>query len=270
MTSTLVAAEIPSSILEVWPAIHREAEHASAQEPGLASFYYGSILNHATFQDAITFTLANLLSGPDLSAMLIREVCQQALVDTPSIEIQMLRDIKAWFDRDAACDQYMIPMLHFKGFHALQSYRISHWLWGQNRESLALFFQNRISERFGVDIHPGAKIGSGIMIDHATGVVIGETSIVHDDVSFLHSITLGGSGSEQGKRHPTIHHGVLMGAGCKILGPVDVGESAKVAAGSVVIESVPAHVTVAGVPAKIVGDNRNSKPAESMDHCLPD
>ena len=189
------------------------------------------------------------------------------------IETQMLRDISAWYERDAACDEYMIPLLHFKGFHALQAYRISHWLWRQGRQSLALFFQNRISEGFGVDIHPAAVIGSGIMIDHATGVVIGETSVVHDDVSMLHSITLGGSGCEIGKRHPTIGRGVLMGAGSKILGPVEIGASVKVAAGSVVLESVPAQVTVAGVPAKIVADNRQQagqpRPAESMDQGLP-
>ncbi len=267
------ATEIPPGLTCVWPSIRNEAERASASEPALASFYYGAILNHASFQDAITYTLAHLLAGPDLSSMLVREVCQQALHDTPMIEVQMLRDINAWYERDAACDQYMIPLLHFKGFHALQAYRISHWLWRQERQSLALFFQNRISERFSVDIHPAAELGSGIMIDHATGVVIGETSVVHDDVSMLHSITLGGSGCDAGKRHPTIGRGVLMGAGCKILGPVDVGASVKVAAGSVVIESVPAQVTVAGVPAKIVADGRQqggqARPAESMDHGLP-
>ncbi|BFM06080.1 serine O-acetyltransferase [Halioxenophilus aromaticivorans] len=263
------ATEIPPTLTRIWPSIRCEAEVSSAAEPSLASFYYGAILNHSSFQDAITYTLANLLAGPDLSVMLVREVCQQALADNPLIETQMLRDINAWYERDAACDQYMIPLLHFKGYHALQSYRISHWLWQQGRQSLALFFQNRISERFSVDIHPAAVIGSGIMIDHATGVVIGETSIVHDDVSMLHSITLGGSGCEVGKRHPTIGRGVLMGAGCKILGPVDIGSRVKVAAGSVVIADVPAQVTVAGVPAKIVADSRNARPAESMDHRLP-
>jgi len=269
MTS-VATTEIHQNLEEIWPGIRREAQQASAEEPGLASYYYCSILNHTTFQDAITYTLAHLLSGPDLSAMLVREVCQQALQDKPVIEMQMLRDIRAWFDRDAACDQYMMPLLHFKGFHALQSYRISHWLWLQGREPLALFFQNRISERFSVDIHPNAQLGSGIMIDHATGVVIGETSIVHDDVSMLHSVTLGGSGCDTGKRHPTIYRGVMMGAGCKILGNVEIGESAKVAAGSVVIESVPAQVTVAGVPAKIVGIGNRGKPSEVMDQQLPE
>lgn len=270
MNSLVGGTNVPAYLQQVWPAIRHEAERASAQEPSLASFYYGTILNHASFQDAITFALANLLSGPDLSSMLIREVCQQALSNSPNIETHMLRDINAWYDRDAACDQYMIPLLHFKGFHALQSYRISHWLWNEGRQPLALFFQNRISERFSVDIHPAAEIGSGVMIDHATGVVIGETSIVHDDVSMLHSITLGGSGCGPDKRHPTVGRGVLMGAGCKILGPVEIGADVKVAAGSVVIESVPPKVTVAGVPAKVVSGSRNASPAETMDHRLPD
>ncbi|WP_317931845.1 serine O-acetyltransferase [Halioxenophilus sp. WMMB6] len=270
MNSFSPTIQAPNHLLAIWPGIRAEARQASIAEPGLASFYYCTILNHASFQDAITYTLASLLAGPDLSAMLVREVCQEALAEQPGLEVQMLRDIYAWYDRDAACDQYMVPLLHFKGFHALQSHRISHWLWQQGREALALFFQNRISERFGVDIHPAAQMGSGIMIDHATGVVIGETAIVHDDVSMLHSITLGGSGCQSVKRHPTIHKGVLMGAGCKILGNVDVGENAKVAAGSVVIEAVPSGVTVAGVPAKIVGRGRTTKPAESMDQCLPD
>ena len=270
MTQLNTPVSIPQKLAGIWPQIQLEAKASSDSEPGLASYYYCTILNHASFQDAMTYTLASLLSGPDLSAMLVREVCEQALADQPLIEMQMLRDVCAWFDRDAACDQYMIPMLHFKGFHALQSYRIGHWLWQQNRHSLSYFFQNRISERFGVDIHPAAQLGAGIMIDHATGVVIGETSIVHDDVSLLHSITLGGSGCNSCKRHPTIHRGVLMGAGAKILGNIEVGENAKVAAGSMVIESVPPRVTVAGVPAQIVGSSRSTNPAESMDHQLPD
>ncbi len=261
---------MPEQLSHIWPAIREEARIASGNEPGLASYYYCTILNHASFQNAITYTLASLLSGPDLSAMLVREVCEQALTDCPSIEWQMLRDLHAWFERDAACDQYTMPLLHFKGFHALQSYRIGHWLWGQGRQALALFFQNRISERFGVDIHPAAVLGAGIMIDHATGVVIGETSVVHDDVSMLHSITLGGSGCDSFKRHPTVHRGVLLGAGCKILGNLEIGENAKVAAGSMVIESVPPRVTVAGVPAKIVGSSRSNRPSASMDQQLPE
>lgn len=269
--TTVVPANgaLPEHLSTVWQSIRAEAEVAAAEEPGLASFYYCSILNHSSFADAITYTLAGLLECPDLSSMLVREVCQQAMAEKPVLEMQMLRDIHAWVDRDAACDQYMIPLLYFKGFHALQSYRVSHWLWQENRKPLALFFQNRISELFSVDIHPGATIGSGIMIDHATGVVIGETSIIHDDVSMLHSITLGGSGCDPVKRHPTIHRGVMLGAGCKILGNIEVGKDAKVAAGSMVIENVFAGVTVAGVPAVPVGAGRNQRPAESMDQRLP-
>jgi serine O-acetyltransferase len=158
------------------------------------------------------------------------------------------------------------PFLYFKGFHALQTHRIGHWLWNHGRESLALFFQNQMSVEFGVDIHPAARLGHGIMLDHATGVVIGETAVVGNNVSILQSVTLGGTGKDEGDRHPKIGDGVLISAGAKILGNIRVGDGAKVGAGSVVLENVPAHTTVAGVPARIVGRPSSDQPALEMDH----
>lgn len=256
-------------VATLWPQIMLEAQAAGRAEPSLASYYYTTILNHSSFAKAISYVLASLLAGPELAAMQAREVIERAMGADPGIERSILEDIQAWYDRDAACDKLMIPLLNFKGFHALQIYRVAHWLWNNGREQLALFLQNRVAELFGIDIHPGARIGCGIMIDHATGVVIGETAVVEDDVSMLHNVTLGGSGADSGKRHPTIRRGVLLGAGAKVLGDIEVGERAKVAAGSLVIESVPAGVTVAGVPARIVGRGKTSVPAMTMDQNLP-
>lgn len=263
----LRAQQKPDHLIHLWETIRAEAKQMSLIEPELGSHYHCTVLKHDKFNHSITYILAGLLESTDLPAMLVREVCEQALSSDPSIEISMLEDIKACVDRDAACDTYITPLLHYKGFHALQSYRIAHWLWKEGRKPLALFFQNRISEMFAVDIHPAALIGSGIMFDHATGIVIGETAIIEDNVSMLHCVTLGGSGCGRGKRHPTIRQGVMVGAGSKILGDVVVGECAKVAAGSLVKMSVPAYTTVAGVPAKIVGKSQKTQqaPSQSMD-----
>lgn len=181
----------------------------------------------------------------------------------------MRADIRAITERDPAATRFSEPLLYFKGFHALQTHRVAHWLWSEGRRELALFLQSRASEVFGVDIHPAARIGKGILVDHATGVVVGETAVVEDNVSILHEVTLGGTGKDCGDRHPKVRHGVLIGAGAKILGNVEVGEGAKIGAGSVVLEDVPAHATVAGVPAKVVGIAEGDEPARTMDHRLP-
>ncbi len=252
----------------IWQAILEEAQQASLDEPVLASFYHSSILNHPNFEAAISFHLANKLDSQAVPAMLIRQVFEEALREAPKIVEAMRGDIQAYKERDPACDKFTMPFLYFKGFHALQSHRISHWLWQRDRKPLALYFQNQISEIFGVDIHPGARIGSGIMIDHATGVVVGETAVIEDNVSLLHSVTLGGSGCQSGDRHPKIRRGVLISAGAKILGNIEVGEGAKIGAGSVVLEPVAAHTTVAGVPARLVGAPKVAQPALDMDHQL--
>lgn len=256
--------------VDVWQEIRTEAQQASATEPVLASYYHASILNHHSFSAAISFHLANKLDSQALPAMMLREVFEEAMRGDAAIEVAMRADIRAHRERDPACKYFFMPFLFFKGYHALQSWRIAHWLWSQGRNALALYFQNQISQAFDVDIHPGARIGKGIMIDHATGVVIGETAVVEDDVSMLHSVTLGGSGCVKTDRHPKIRRGVLIGVGAKILGNIEVGEGAKIGAGSVVLEPVAAHTTVAGVPAKLVGRPKGESPALDMDHHLSD
>jgi len=246
-----------------WQTIQSQAYQASQDEPALASFYYAHVINHKSLCSSLSFTLAESLGNAIVPASLLRDVIQNALEDDDTIIERVVKDLKAVFDRDPACNTYLMPLLFFKGFQALQCYRIAHYLWQSGRESLAFYFQSLMSESLHVDIHPAAVIGCGVMIDHATGIVIGETAVVGDDVSILHSVTLGGSGCSEGKRHPTIASGVLIAAGSKVLGNVNVGEGAKIAAGSVVTVDVEAHTTVAGVPAKVV--NRGLKGAPALD-----
>ncbi|MBX2807308.1 MAG: serine O-acetyltransferase [Cellvibrionaceae bacterium] len=248
----------------IWQMIRKTtAEHAE-QEPVLASFLHATILNHNTLEDALSFHLANKLGSPTASALLIREMIESALKESPDIGIAARADIVATYERDSACDCLSTPLLFYKGFHALQAYRVAHWLWNNNRKPLALFFQNHISTAFSVDIHPATRIGKGIMLDHATGIVIGETAVVEDNVSIMQSVTLGGTGKESGDRHPKIRQGVLIGPGTKILGNIEVGEGTHISACSVVLKSVPAHKVVAGVPAKIIGDSVVAQPALDM------
>jgi serine O-acetyltransferase len=254
----------------LWEAIRREVSQQARDEPILASFLHATILNHDTLEDALSFHLAGKLESPSLPAMLIREVMDQAIQEAPDIRLAVAADIRAVRQRDPAARGLADPLLYFKGFHALQSHRVAHWLWTHGRPSLALFFQNRISEVFGADIHPAARIGKGILIDHGTSLVVGETAVIEDNVSMLHEVTLGGTGKQTGDRHPKVRHGVLIGAGAKILGNIEIGEGAKVGAGSVVLHPVPPHCTVAGVPAKVVGRPKEAEPALGMDHCLPE
>ena len=249
----------------LWETARSEAEQKVAEEPILGSYFHATILNHSSFGAALSFRLASKLDNPMLPTMLIRDVIEEALRDDPTILEAAEADVLASFTRDPACDDLSTPFLFHKGFHALQAYRIAHWLWRHDRKTLAQFFQSQISVGLGVDIHPAARIGSGLMLDHATGIVVGETAVVGDDVSILHSVTLGGTGKETGDRHPKIRRGVLLAAGCKIIGNIEVGEGAKVGAGSVVLHDVPPHVTVAGVPAVIVGKPREESPALGMD-----
>jgi serine O-acetyltransferase len=250
----------------IWKEIRVEVEKSAKKEPSLASFLYETILNHDNLEESLSFHLANKLCSPPLPAMVVRENIDKAISTDASIRKAIRNDIQAVRERDPASHCYSTPLLYFKGFHALQSYRVAHWLWKNDRKELALFFQNRISEVFGVDIHPAADIGSGVLIDHATGVVIGETSVVENNVSILHSVTLGGTGKENEDRHPKIREGVLIGAGSSILGNIEIGKGAKIGSGSVVLDPVPAHCTATGVPAKIVGKAKYKKPALEMDH----
>ena len=250
----------------IWDRIREETTRHANDEPILASFLHATILNHSRLELALSFHLANQLDSATASSLLLREVMLEAMDSDASIREAVRADLCAVEERDSACHELYIPFLYFKGFHSLQTQRVSHWLWNHGRESLALFFQNRMSSKFGVDIHPAARMGKGIMLDHATGLVIGETAVVGNNVSILQSVTLGGTGKDEGDRHPKIGDGVLISAGAKILGNIRVGEGAKVGAGSVVLEEVPPHTTVAGVPAKVVGRPSSDQPALEMDH----
>ncbi|EEG07930.1 serine O-acetyltransferase [Pseudogulbenkiania ferrooxidans] len=249
----------------IWLAVFKEAEAAAQAEPLLASFLHMTVLRHDTLEDVLAFHLSSKLSSPVMDARALMELFREALAADPVIGQKMRADIVACYDRDPACEGYSIPLLYFKGFHAIQSQRVTHWLWQQGRQTLALFLQNRISEVTGADIHPAARIGQGVMLDHGTGVVVGETAVIGDNVSILHGVTLGGSGKERGDRHPKIGDGVLIGTGAAILGNIHVGECAKVGAGSVVLDDVPPHSTVAGVPAKVVGSPGPGTPGLDMD-----
>ncbi len=252
----------------IWNAIRKEAAAKAAEEPILGSYFHATILNHGSFSAALSFRLASKLDNPMLPTMLIRDVIGEAMAADDDILDSALMDIVATYRRDPACEDLSTPFLFFKGFHALQAHRVAHWLWRQDRHTLARFFQSQISVGLGVDIHPAACIGRGILMDHATGIVIGETAVIEDDVSILHAVTLGGSGKISGDRHPKVRRGVLLGAGCKVIGNIDIGAGAKVGAGSVVLEDVPPHVTVTGVPAKPAGTPKDETPAFAMDHGL--
>jgi len=250
----------------VWQQIRDEAQALAAEEPFMASLAHSVVLHHATLEHALSYRLAQKLSSPEMSPLLMREMADHAYATDRAMGAAARADIVAVYDRDPACHRMLQPLLYFKGFLAIQSYRLAHHLWADGRKDLALFVQMRCSEIFGVDIHPGARLGRGIMSDHAHSIVIGETAVVGDDVSMLHSVTLGGTGKAGGDRHPKIGDGVLIGAGAKVLGNIKVGNCARIAAGSVVLQEVPPCKTVAGVPARIVGDAGCDRPTHSMEH----
>ena len=249
---------------EVWQAIRNEAKTLVESEPSLASFFHSTILKHQNLGNALSYILANKLENPIMPAITLREIIEEAYQADPQIIEFAACDIKAVHLRDPAVELLSTPLLYLKGFHALQSYRITHYLWQQNRKALAIYLQNQISVAFDVDIHPAARIGSGIMFDHATGIVVGETSVIEDNVSILQGVTLGGTGKESGDRHPKIREGVMIGAGAKVLGNIEIGRYAKIGANSVVLQPIPAQATAAGVPAKIVARDDNSNPAQEM------
>ncbi|MGB2201521.1 MAG: serine O-acetyltransferase [Pseudooceanicola atlanticus] len=255
-----------SKVDPVWDRVTREAEEAITGEPLLGGMIHSVILHHNSIESALAYRIAMKLANSEMSEQLLREICDEAYASEPAIASAARADIMAVYDRDPACHRFLQPLLYFKGFQAVQAYRIAHWLWNEGRQDLAYFVQMRASEMFGVDIHPAARIGQGIMIDHAHSIVVGETAVVGDNVSLLHSVTLGGTGKEDEDRHPKIGDGVLIGAGAKVLGNIHVGHCSRIAAGSVVLHDVPACKTVAGVPAKIVGEAGCDQPSMSMDH----
>jgi serine O-acetyltransferase len=266
----LKTAQRLDKIDPVWTRIRDEAEEVARREPELASFIYSSILHHDAFEQAVVHRIAERLDHPDVSGELIRQAYADALEDDPSLGEAFRADIVATVDRDPAAHRYIDPLLYFKGFHAIQTHRLAHWLWKKGRKDFALYLQSRSSAVFATDINPNARIGRGIFLDHATGLVVGETAAIDDDVSILHGVTLGGTGKENEDRHPKIRRGVMIGAGAKILGNIEVGYCSRVAAGSVVLKPVPPNTTVAGVPAKEVGTAGCAEPSRAMDQMLYD
>lgn len=264
------ATDKVQSIDPVWGKLQAEATELVAREPLMGGLVHSSILHHNSFRKALSYRIALKLSSDEMPAQILREIADEVLAADDSIALAARADIVAVYDRDPACHLMIQPMLFFKGYQALQAFRVSSWLWKNDRKELAYFFQMRCSEVFGVDIHPGATMGCGIMIDHAHSIVIGETAKVGDNVSMLHSVTLGGTGKSDGVRHPTIEDGVLIGAGAKVLGNITIGHCSKIAAGSVVLKEVPPCKTVAGVPAAIIGEAGCDQPSQTMNQLFGD
>jgi len=252
----------------IWETVRAQAEEIVQREPALATFIYANILNYSRLEDAICHRLAQRLDHNDVMADLIRQTFDRVLTEDTSIGEAFRADLAAIADRDPACQRQIEPLLYFKGFHALQSHRFAHWLYRNGEQDFALYLQSQSSRVFGIDIHPAAKIGRGIMFDHATGIVVGETAEIGDMTSILHSVTLGGSGKEGGDRHPKVGKCVMIGANATILGNITVGDCARVAAGSVVLKDVPANTTVAGVPARVVGVAGCPEPGRTMNQML--
>ena len=250
----------------VWSRIRAEAEDIARQEPALGGFIFASILNHDSFEQALIHRLAARLGNADLGADLVVQAFADALEADPEIGHAARADIIATFDRDPACHRYADPLLYFKGYQSIQTHRMAHRLWHLGRKDFAYYLQSRLSIIASMDIHPAAVIGKGIMVDHGHDIVIGETAVVEDNVSIMQGVTLGGTGKESGDRHPKIRYGVLIGAGAKILGNIEIGNCSRVAACSVVLHDVPPNTTVAGVPAKVVGTAGCTEPARAMDH----
>ncbi|MDX2203845.1 MAG: serine O-acetyltransferase [Hyphomicrobiaceae bacterium] len=252
----------------IWVELRQEAEDAARAEPALGGFLYATVLSHARLEDAVCHRLAQRLNHSDVDGGLIGQTFQQVLREHPELGVCFRADLAAVYDRDPACSRYIEPLLYFKGFHALVTHRFAHELWKVGRRDFALYLQSQASRIFAIDINPAAKIGRGIMLDHGTALVIGETATVGDNCSILQGVTLGGTGKETGDRHPKIGDNVLIGAGAKVLGNIRVGNCSRIAAGSVVLSEVPPNVTVAGVPARVVGPAGCPEPARAMDQRL--
>ena len=254
----------------LWARLRQEAEDAYDRAPMLAPLFLDSIINQPSFEGAVIHRVASRLKNDVISLPLIVQAFLRAVAAQPEIATAVRADITAVYERDPACERFIEPFLYFKGFHAIQAHRLTHWLWGNGERDFALYLQSRSSEVFQTDIHPAARFGQGIFLDHATGLVVGETAVVEDEVSMLQDVTLGGTGKEAGDRHPKIRCGVMIGAGAKILGNIEIGENARIAAGSVVLRPVPAHTTVAGVPARVVRTETPDYPSQTMDQILRD
>ena len=256
------------SVDPIWSQMRREAEAISAAEPALGGFIYAEVLNHHRLEDAVAHRLARRLQHSTLDTGLLHKLFNEVVEGDPALGDAFRADLMAVVKRDPASGRLIEPLLYFKGFHALETYRIAHSLWKAGRKDFALYLQSLTSRFLQVDIHPNAVIGKGIMLDHATGIVIGETARIGDNCSLLHGVTLGGTGNEKGDRHPKIGRGVMIGAGAKILGNIRVGDCARIAAGSVVLNDVAPRRTVAGVPAREIGFAGCEEPALAMDQMV--
>lgn len=252
----------------IWDSIRMEAKRSIDKDPLLAAFLYSTILNQPSIEEAVIHRVCERLDHPDLQANLLRQTFLELAHDCPEWGAVLRVDIQAVYDRDPACDRFIQPVLYFKGFHAIQTHRLAHWLWNRGRADLALYLQSRSSEIFQTDIHPAAKLGKGLFLDHATGLVVGMTATIGDNVSILQAVTLGGTGKESGDRHPKIGDGVLIGAGAKVLGNIEIGQCSRVASGSVVLKAVPPNSTVAGVPARVVGTAGCDEPSRAMNQMI--
>jgi serine O-acetyltransferase len=264
-STTKAIAESIDRLDPVWTRVREEAEQAIAREPALGGFIYATILHHQALEESICHRLSQRLMHPDVDAGLLDDIFDKLLRQEPELSAYFRADLLAVVDRDPACNRLIEPLLYFKGFHALETHRFAHLLWKSGRKDFALYLQSQCSRVFSIDIHPAARIGRGIFIDHGHALVIGETAVVGDDVSMLHSVTLGGTGKESGDRHPKIGNGVMIGAGAKVLGNISIGPCSRIAAGSVVLKDVPPRTTVAGVPARIIGESDCLDPARTMD-----
>jgi serine O-acetyltransferase len=268
--NTRMIDEALASFDPLWSVLRNQAEEIMHAEPALASFAYATVLNHARLEDSVAYRIAERLHHRDLAAEFIRQAFSEAFAAEPDIAGAIRADMQAVLDRDPACSRLIEPLLYFKGFHAIETHRLANWLWRQGRKDFAYYLQSRSSTIFQVDINPAVPMGKGIFLDHATGLVVGETAEIEDDVSILQGVTLGGTGKETGDRHPKVRQGVLIGAGAKILGNIEIGRCSRVAAGSVVLHAVPPNTTVAGVPARVVGKAPCAEPSRTMDQILLD
>ena len=256
---------LKSTVDPVWASMRRDAVDWAAEEPALTNWLHTVVLDRHAFEDALVLLLSEKLGGPEVPTLSLYQVLHDAILGDSTISEASRSDLSATYERDPACTSFLEPFIYFKGYQALQAYRVAHSFWKNGRRKLALYLQSRASEMFQVDIHPAARIGRGIMIDHATGVVIGETAVIGDGVSLLHGVTLGGTGKERGDRHPRIGPGTMIGAGASILGNINVGVCCRIGAGSVVLKDVPDNTTVAGVPAREVGEAGHAQPSLEMD-----
>jgi serine O-acetyltransferase len=252
----------------MWTHMRKEAEEALSRDPSLTQLFLGSVLNRGSFEESVVHRVSERLGGSAVEADIIADAFMQATLQDPTIGEAFRADIAAFVERDPACRRLIEPLLYFKGFHAIEAYRLAHFLWREGKRDFALYVQSRASDTLSADIHPAARFGKGVFLDHATGFVVGETAVVEDDVSILHSVTLGGTGKEAGERHPKVRRGVMIGAGAKILGNIEIGSCSRIAAGSVVLQAIAPNSIVAGVPARVIGTEKCAEPARDMDQIL--